>query len=274
VDHTRLDLAELGHSTRRTNNMLMKTRRPTALVTLILVWTFCSWLICPDAFAASPSTALLKAKQQAESKGYVFFTNRDEILSKAGKEKKLRILTGLDGSVQATVEAFKKKYPFLDPYLQTIKTPEDGQRLLLEVKAKASQDWDVMRVHTDFYREWLPHFWKVDLLGMAEHGVLEIPPKMIDPTNRDVMALLSRFEVVAYNKNLISSSQLPKTWEDMLKPEWKGRKFGLDIRPQELAALVPVWGLEKTGGLRSQNSRPAANLGTKRNAGPHRPCCG
>ena len=32
----------------------------------------------------------------------------------------------------------------------------------------------------------------------------------------------------------------------MLKPEWKGRKFGTDIRPQELAALVPAWGLEKT----------------------------
>ena len=32
----------------------------------------------------------------------------------------------------------------------------------------------------------------------------------------------------------------------MLKPEWKGRKFAVDIRPQEFAALVPAWGLEKT----------------------------
>ena len=81
---------------------------------------------------------------------------------------------------------------------------------------------------------------------MAEHGVLQIPPDMIDPKNRNVMALVSRFEVVAYNKNLVSPGQLPKTWEDILKPEWKGRKFGTDIRPQELAALVPAWGLDKT----------------------------
>ena len=30
------------------------------------------------------------------------------------------------------------------------------------------------------------------------------------------------------------------------KPELKGRKFVADIRPQEIAALVPAWGLEKT----------------------------
>ena len=226
--------------------MAIKTRRHTTIMASVIAWTCCLWSASLDALAASTSPALLKAKQQAESKGYVFFTSREEIISRAEKERKLRILVGLDGSLQSTVEAFKKKYPFIEPYLQTIKSPDDGQRLLLEAKANVAQDWDVMRVHTDFYRDWLPHFWKIDLLGMAEHGVLDIAPKMIDPTNRDVMALVSRFEVVPYNKNLVAPGQVPKTWEDMLKPEWKGRKFGLDIRPQELAALVPAWGLEKT----------------------------
>jgi iron(III) transport system substrate-binding protein len=68
---------------------------------------------------------------------------------------------------------------------------------------------------------------------------------MIDPINRNVVALLSRFQVTAYNKNLIPPNQIPKTWEDMLKPEFKGKKFAVDIRSQELASLVPVWGLEK-----------------------------
>jgi ABC-type Fe3+ transport system substrate-binding protein len=226
--------------------MAIKPRTHTAIVASTLAWIFCSWFTCPIAFAASPSPALLKAKQQAESKGYVFLTSHDEIFSSAEKERKLRILTGLAGSLKTVTEAFKKRYPFLDPYQGTIKTPDDGQRVLLEVKANAAQDWDIVRVHTDFYTDWLPHFWKIDLLGMAEHGVLDIPPKMIDPINRDVMALVSRFEVVSYNKNLVSPGQVPKTWEDMLKPEWKGRKFGVDIRPQELAALVPAWGLEKT----------------------------
>ena len=69
---------------------------------------------------------------------------------------------------------------------------------------------------------------------------------MIDPTNRNVIALGSRVVAVVYNKDLVSSSQLPKSWEDMLKPEWKGKKFATDMNPAELAGLVPAWGLEKT----------------------------
>jgi ABC-type Fe3+ transport system substrate-binding protein len=203
-------------------------------------------LASPRAFAAAASAPLQRAKQEAEAKGYVFFTNRDEIVSKAKKEGKLRVLTGLEGSIKAITEAFKKKYPFIDPHVEDIKNPDANQRILLEVKAGAAKDWDIMRTSTDFYSEWLPHLWKVDLFGMAEQGVLDIPPNMIDPKNRNVMALVSRFEIVAYNKTLVSPSQLPKSWDDMLKPEWKGRKFGIDIRPQELAALVPGWGLEKT----------------------------
>jgi ABC-type Fe3+ transport system substrate-binding protein len=118
--------------------------------------------------------------------------------------------------------------------------------VLLEVKAGAAKDWDILRTHPDIYSQWQPHLWKVDVLGMAEHGVLDIDPRMVDPHNRNVVALGSRFAAVAYNKNLVSPGQVPKSWEDMLKPEWKGRKFGVDVNPQEIAGLVPVWGLEKT----------------------------
>jgi iron(III) transport system substrate-binding protein len=223
----------------------MAKKRVTALIAVSVLSMMCACFGVP-AFAASASSALIKAKKEAESKGYVFFADREEIVSKAKSEGKLRVLTGLSGSIQATTDAFKKKYPFITTHVEEIKNPDAGQRLLLEVTAGAARDWDIMRVHSDFYREWLPHLWKADLLGMAEHGVVQIPQEMIDPKNRNVVALVSRFEVAAYNKNLIAPGQLPKTWEDMLKPEWKGRKFGVDIRPQELAALVPAWGLEKT----------------------------
>jgi iron(III) transport system substrate-binding protein len=69
---------------------------------------------------------------------------------------------------------------------------------------------------------------------------------MIDPKNRNVVALASRFSVVVYNKKLVPPAQVPKSWEDMLKPEYKGRKFSADIHPTEVAGLVPGWGLEKT----------------------------
>ncbi|MBI2985377.1 MAG: ABC transporter substrate-binding protein [Deltaproteobacteria bacterium] len=225
--------------------MSIKQMRIRTILAYMLFLFTCFWLVGPSAFAASPSATLLKAKQEAESKGYTFITNRDEIVSKAKKEGKLRIMSGLDRSGRATTEAFGKRYPFIDVYQESVRGPDLGQRFLTEVQAGRA-NWDIARTHMDFYSEWLPHLWKVDLLGMSEHGVLAIPPKMIDPKNRIAMAVLSQFAVVFYNKNLVSPSQVPKNWEDMLKPEFKGRKFITDIRPQNLASLVPAWGLEKT----------------------------
>ncbi|MBI2985379.1 MAG: ABC transporter substrate-binding protein [Deltaproteobacteria bacterium] len=212
----------------------------------LMVFLLTHLLTSFPAHSAIASPAILKAKQEAEAKGYAFFTNRDEIVSKAKKEGKLRVVTGLVGSIQATTEAFRKRYPFIDLHVEELKGGDLGPRALLQVQAGAAKDSDIMRTHTDIYSQWLPHLWKADLLGMAEHGVLDIHPQMIDPKNRNVMALVSRFSVVPYNKNLVSPGQVPKSWEDMLKPEWKGRKFAVDIRPQEFAALVPAWGLEKT----------------------------
>ena len=201
-----------------------------------------------DVFAASVTPAVLKAKQEAESKGYAFFTSRDEIISRAKKEANVRALTGagLEASLPPTTEAFKKKYPFIDAQAREVGGTDGSQRFLLELKAGAAKDWDLARTATDAYSEWLPHVWKVDILGMAEQGILDIPLQMIDPKNRNVVALASRFSVVVYNKNLVPPAQVPKTWEDMLKPEYKGKKFAADIHPTEVAGLVPGWGLEKT----------------------------
>ena len=220
----------------------------TTMIFSTFVLVLSSRSVCPNAFAASASSALMKAKQDAESKGYVFFTSRDEIISKAKKEGRLRALTGagLEASLLPTTEAFKKKYPFIDSQAQYVGGTDASQRFLLEVKAGAAKDWDIARAATDQYGEWLPHLWKVDILGMAQNGVLDIPLQMIDPKNRNVVALASRFSVVVYNKNLVSPSLVPKTWEDMLTPEYKGRKFAADIHPTEVAGLVPGWGLEKT----------------------------
>jgi len=99
---------------------------------------------------------------------------------------------------------------------------------------------------TDFYDDYFPYLKKFDVLGMAQHGVLQIPTGMIDPTNRNIISYTTNTQIVAYNKKMIAEANLPNTWEDFLKPEFKGKKFVVDIRPQEVANLVPAWGLEKT----------------------------
>jgi ABC-type Fe3+ transport system substrate-binding protein len=214
---------------------------------VILAFVFGIWLDGLSAHAASPSPTLLKAKQEAEAKGYVFVTSHEEIVERAKKEGKLKVLSSQEPrSIKAMAEAFKKKYPFIDIRAEEIVGLENYQRLLQEMKAGLAKTWDVNYVAFDFYEEFLPYQKKFDLLGMAERGVLQIQPKLIDPVNRHVVAVQSNMQVVAYHKDLIDGSKVPDTWDGFLRPEFTGRKFALDVRPKTLAALVPVWGLEKT----------------------------
>jgi ABC-type Fe3+ transport system substrate-binding protein len=196
--------------------------------------------------AASANPALQQAKKEAEGKGYIFLTNRDEVVAQAKKEGKLRVLSAEDPNViKASVEAFKKKYPFIDVRAEDVDGTEVYQRMLQEMKAGVAK-WDVNYLAFDYYPDYLPYQKKFDILGMAQHGVLNLPASLVDPVNRHIVALQSNAQVIAYNKELISSEKVPATWEDFLKPEFKDRKFVVDVRPKVFAALVPAWGLEKT----------------------------
>jgi iron(III) transport system substrate-binding protein len=49
----------------------------------------------------------------------------------------------------------------------------------------------------------------------------------------------------AYNADLIPSDRVPKTWEDLLDPYYKG-KFVVSTRPSPFVSFYPLWGKEKT----------------------------
>lgn len=197
-------------------------------------------------FAAAAGPTLAKAKQEAEAKGFIFESSREDILAKAKKEGgKLRILSSLDPeSYKPMVESFKKKYPAIDVQIQEITGTEATQRFLLELKAGTVKEWDISHASEDFYNEWAPHGKKFDILGMAEQGVLTINPKMVDPQYRTMVSMASAVCAVAYNKNRLPADKVPNKLEDFFKPEFKGRKFFVDIRPHCMVALMPGQGEE------------------------------
>ena len=196
--------------------------------------------------AASSASALHSAKREAEARGYAFIADHDVIVAKAKQEGRLRVLGGMEPpTMKATAAAFGKKYPFINLQIQEITGTDAAQRNILEIKSGA-RDWDVHRLSTDRYPDYLPYLLKVDLLGMAQQGVIRIPPPMIDPNQRNAVAFYNRFQVTTYNKNLVTPAQAPKSWDDLLKAEFKGRRFMLDPRALSVSALVPAWGLEKT----------------------------
>src|SRR5262245_410500 len=178
-----------------------------ALVTFFAVLG--SWLEAYDASAASLSPALQETKRNAEVKGFVFETSHDEIVTKAKKEGRVKALTGLDPETfPHMIESFKRKYPFIDVELVEIQGPDAAQRFVMELKARTAQKWDTANAATEFYAEYAEFAKKFDVLGMAEHGVLGISTKMIDPKYRNNVSLTSGISVNAYNKNLISEDRV------------------------------------------------------------------
>jgi hypothetical protein len=186
---------------------------------------------------------LLKDEKGPEGRGFVFETSHDEIIAKAKQEGLLRGLLGLEQeAIKHIKEGFGKKYPFIRTNFEEITGADAAQRFLVELKAGSASEWDIAHISPDFHIEYLPYLEKLDLVGMAEHGVLRIPSKMLSAKSRNIIAAGSVVDVAAYGKSLLSPSQVPKTWEDFLKPEYKGRKIALDVRPLALASLFPALG--------------------------------
>jgi len=218
------------------------------------------WLLFSDAAAATAPSPLLKAKQEAETRGAVFETSHEEIVVKAKKEANLRVLMSDEArTIENFVKAFKSKYPFINLTARET-TRESFQNLILQIKSGVEVNWDLVHTSPDLYKDYQPYVKRFDLLGMAEQKVLAIPTRMIDQVNRSVAAVGSSLEVVAFNRCLLDPAKLPNTWEDFLKPEFKGRKFLVDVRPnlqtvmaagvgeesmvnysKRLAAQQPVW---------------------------------
>jgi iron(III) transport system substrate-binding protein len=210
--------------------------------------------------AATPSPAVAKAKQNAETKGYIFESSRDEIVAKAKKEGAVRVLASSSPAALAPlVKAFKEKYPFIDARATEI-VREDSQTRAMQLKSGSRLDEDVIHVPPDLYPDYLPYLKKFDIAAMAEQKVLDIPVKMIDSIQLNLVAMESSLQVVAFNKCLIDPAKVPNSWEEFLKPEFKGKKFLVDIRPnletvmaagagevwmvnyaKKIAAQQPIW---------------------------------
>ena len=217
-----------------------------ALTTLVLAALAIS-MTSSALFAAAANPALSKAQKDAEAKGFIFVATHEEIVSNAKQEGKVRVVVSTDANILKHLTAgFKKKYPFIDIRTEELRGTDSYIRQLQEIKSGLVKGQDVNDLAYDFYDEYPPFQKKFDILGMAEQKILQIPVQLVDAVNRNVVAIGSGIQVVAYNKKLIGAEKVPDTWEGFLKPEFAGRKFVLDIRPKDISALVPAWGLEKT----------------------------
>ena len=90
------------------------------LLTRLIACLFAaSCLSSTSAFAAESSQALLKAKKDAEARGYTFIASHNEIVNKAKQEGKLRVLAEIEQpTIKAALKAFTNKYPFINLHIK------------------------------------------------------------------------------------------------------------------------------------------------------------
>ena len=167
--------------------------------------------------------------------------SRQELIEGAKREGKFVLYTSmsLDDS-QPLLQAFEKKYPFLKGEIYRA----SGEKLLNKAltEARAGQIlFDVFsnsgfEVHLAQKANLLSPYHSPEARGYRE-GFRHPQGYWTD--------LYDNYYVIGYNTKLVRPEEVPRRWEDLLHPRWKGN-FALDEEEFEwYGAMLLAWGEER-----------------------------
>jgi iron(III) transport system substrate-binding protein len=166
-----------------------------------------------------------------------------KIIEGAKKEGQLVYYTTmtLDQS-QTTVDRFEKKYPFLKvtlfrtgggPLLNKIVTESRGGR----------HDWDVVVGRGEMV---LPLIQRKLLASYRTPEAKAIDEQLVDKEGYWTAYYVNSY-VLGWNTKLVKRDDVPRSYEALLNPKWKGGQISLDTEAYGmLEGLKGVWGREKT----------------------------
>ena len=190
------------------------------------------------------SSSVEARRSEAAKKGMVYVT-REEIIAGAKREGSVKVFPGVDEkAAPPLVEAFKKKYPFIETKWGMVSGIPAIQRQIFEMAA-GKAELDVFHAHTGFRNDYIKNnlYKKYDFKAMIEDGQLKVPPRAIDEAGGFILSG-ANLGVLLYSTRLVTAEKAPTGWESCLDPQWKG-KFAVDTRPYLLARLAARWSEEK-----------------------------
>ncbi len=185
-----------------------------ALIVLSSPWLFSDW-------ARAQSSAMTK------------------IIEGAKKEGEL-VIYGTTDLRQSTIinDKFHEKYPFIDVKLNRLTADNIYPRVTAEARSGKFLA-DVLQNNNlgMFY------FRKGKFLAHYVSPEERFFPSEFKDSGYWVTSSMN-LHVIGYNTRTIARDNLPKTWEDLLKPAWKG-KMMLNPREQWFAWILQIMGKEK-----------------------------
>ncbi len=166
----------------------------------------------------------------------------EKIAAAAKKEGTLTLYTTIaEKDLPVIVQPFEKKYG-IKVNVWRAGTDKVLQRTIAEARA-GRNDVDVV------------HYGSPEMEALAREKILEpiTSPVQDDliagsvPKHHEWAATILSVWVQAYNTGLVRKSELPKTWNDLLDPKWKGR-IGIEAKDDDwFATVVQELGGEKQG---------------------------
>jgi iron(III) transport system substrate-binding protein len=199
---------------------------------------------------AAPAFAQVNAV--AEIASYQGADREQRLIEGAKREKELTFYSSIPPEdIAALVSAFDKKYGVK---VKVWRADSEGflQRIINETRARRFEV-DVMAGSSSA----LEPLFRENLLQEVKSPYLAgIIPEAIAPHRQWVAVYLSMF-VQAYNTDLVRQDSLPKTFYDLLRPQWKDR-LGIEAEDYDWFAQV-VMDLGEAQGLRLFRDIVASN---------------
>jgi ABC-type Fe3+ transport system substrate-binding protein len=163
-----------------------------------------------------------------------------KLIEGAKKEKEL-VIYGSTTLGQATIidNKFHDKYPFIEVKLNRLTSDNLYPRVLAEQRSGKFLA-DLLQNNT-LGMYFLRKGKFLDPYVSPEERFY--PKELKDPGYWVTSAI--NVHVIAYNTRAVAREKLPKTWEDLLKPEWKGGKILLNPDEQWFAWILQIMGKEK-----------------------------
>ena len=184
--------------------------------------------------------------------GVLLFSSWSVSAARAGSDAKIIEAAKKEGTVsyyttmtlsqsKKVVDKFQEKYPFIKPELFRGGGDEVLNRILNEARGGLNA-WDVVSTRGD------------SVLTLRDAKLITpyrspeskfIDRDMVDDEGYWTAYYVNPY-VLGYNTKLVKKDEVPKTYEELLDPKWKGKKISIDDSAYGfLAGLIHAWGKEK-----------------------------
>lgn len=172
----------------------------------------------------------------------LYAASDSKIIDTAKKEGELVLWTASNLQlVTKVVQYFERKYPFLKTKVSRGGAVSLQSKIIAESLAR-QHNWDV----TNFSFE--------TIMGLIERKLIaryKSPER--DMLYEDVIdregywtAIYLQPTILGYNTTQVKKSDVPRTYDDLLNPKWKGKKISVDSDSHDLLpGLSVAWGREK-----------------------------